>query len=123
MNEVSRENLKPGKLYYIICMNEDVPNKNLSTMVGIFKNLILIDPITITSWYAAVFEWFDISEMKNIKNESDAYKYILQEVQLNNSWRFYEVKKFKIQNDMESRAVKLFLQRIIGDQYFTPINT
>jgi len=124
MQPIDREQLMPNRLYYIECMTEDdhnniIPNINLSIMVGIFKQLKPVFPYGLTPWNAAVFEWFEISKMKTIKNENESRKYILREVELNFLWRFYEVKKFKIQSDMETRAVNLYLRRIIGDPHFT----
>lgn len=124
MQIINRENLEIGKLYYIECMTEDnnyniIPNKDMSIMVGVFKELLPIYPFGLEPWNAAVFSWFNISYMKNITCENDTYKYIIRDVKLNFLWRFYEVKKIQIQRNMESRATNLFLQKIIGDQYFT----
>jgi len=121
MLEVLREELQHGKLYYItefIVDNND-SNRKMIKMVGIFKGLKLIDPGVVEPWNAAVFDWFEVSKMKEINNECEAHKHILYEVQLNSVWKFYEVKKIKIQNDMETRAVEMFLKNIIGDPYFT----
>jgi len=123
MLPVLRENMTIGKLYYIEALTEDefkncVPNKNISMMVGIFKGLKKIVPYVIDQWNAAEFDWFDISNVKEMKNERDAHKYIIREVELNYMWNFYELKKFKIQSNMEERAVNLYLQKIIGDPYF-----
>jgi hypothetical protein len=123
MQEVPRENVTPGKLYYIECLTEDlnnnkIKNQTLSNMVGIFKSIKIIYPEIIAPWNAAVFDWFEISQMKHIKDESDVSKHIIREVELNYLWRFYEVKKFKIQRDMEQRALNLCLQKITGDPYF-----
>jgi len=123
MQEVLRENLVPGKLYYIECLTEDVnnniiQNKNLSNMVGIFKSLKIVYPGIVAPWNAAVFDWFDVSQMKHVKDESDASKHIIREVELNYLWRFYEIKKFKIQREMERRGLSLCLKKITGDPYF-----
>jgi hypothetical protein len=123
MQIIDRENLEIGKLYYIKCMTEDnnhniIPNKDVPIMIGIFKKLLPIYPFGIQPWNAAVFSWFDITKMKYITCENDANKYIIRDVELNSLWRFYEVKKFRIQKNMEYRAVNLLLQKIIGDQYF-----
>ena len=121
MLEIPRENLQHGELYYIteyILDNND-SNRKLIKMVGIFKGLKLIDPIIVQSWNAAVFDWFEVSKIKEINNECDAYKHIIFEVELNYIWKFYEVQKFKIQNNMEARATDMFLKNITGDQYFT----
>lgn len=124
MNHVNREDLLPGKLYYIECMTQDlqsnvIPNVGISTMVGIFIGLKPIYTFNREVWKEARFKWFDVSKLKFMQNESDADKHILHDVGLNYLWRFYEVKKFKIQSDMELRAVNLYLKKIIGDPYFT----
>ena len=123
MQSVDREKLEINKLYYIEYMTHDdnnniIPNKNISIMVGFFKKLLPIYPFGMQPWNSAVFSWFDISNMKYIICENDATKYIIRDVELNFLWRFYEVKKFQIQRNMESSAVNLLLQKIIGDQYF-----
>ena len=124
MNHVNREDLVPGKLYYIECMTQDlqsnvIPNVGISIMVGIFIGLKPIYTFSREVWKEAQFKWFDVSKLKYMQHESDAEKHILRDVGLNYLWRFYEVKKFKIQSDMELRAVNLYLQNIIGDPYFT----
>jgi hypothetical protein len=122
MLPVLRENMEMGKLYYIQALKEDdyrniIPNENLSIMVGIFKHLQEVN--SVITWNAAVFDWFEISNMKEMKDESESHKYVIREVELNYMWSFYEVKKFKIQNDMEMRTLNLILRDIIGDPYFT----
>jgi len=87
-------------------------------MVGIFKSLKIVYPGIVAPWNAAVFDWFDVSQMKHIKDESDVRKHIIREVELNYFWRFYEVRKFKIQRDMERRCLSLCLKKITGDPYF-----
>jgi hypothetical protein len=124
MNPVDREDLVPGKLYYIECMTQDlqsnvIPNVGISIMVGIFIGLKPIYTFSREVWKEAHFRWFDVSNLKCMQHESDSHKHILRDVGLNYLWRFYEVKKFKIQSDMEGRAVNLYLQKIIGDPYFT----
>jgi hypothetical protein len=123
MLEVVREKLERGKLYYITDFSVD--NGNIDSnrkpvkMVGMFKHLKLIDTIVVEPWNTAVFDWFEVSKMKEINNEYEARKHILYEVELNCIWKFYEVQKFKIQNDMEARATNMFLKNITGDPYFT----
>ncbi len=123
MLEVPREKLERGKLYYITDVSVDNgsidSNRKPVKMVGMFKHLKLIDTIVVEPWNTAVFDWFEVSKMKEINNECEARKHILYEVELNCIWKFYEVQKFKIQNDMEARATDVFLKNIIGDPYFT----
>ena len=116
MNHVNREDLVPGKLYYIECMTQDlqsnvIPNVGISIMVGIFIGLKPIYTFSREVWKEAQFKWFDVSKLKYMQHESDAEKHILRDVGLNYLWRFYEVKKFKIQSDMELRAVNLYLDK------------
>ena len=69
MLEVPRENLQHGKLYYIndfFIVDDYNSNRKMIKMVGIFKGLKLIDPIIVQPWNAAVFDWLEVSKMKEI---------------------------------------------------------
>ena len=118
MQEINRDDLEIGKPYYIESLTYADNNNNIN-------NLILNDS------YPKVFATFEgynkpsplfpNVRFVNFKN----FKHINQErivdgydVSLNLLWKFYEVKKYKIQQDMETRACNLFLQKIIGDPHF-----
>lgn len=124
MELVAREDLQIGKLYYIQGVASDdlgnrIPYTTFPIMVGIFKGLKTIYPFVVESWHAAKFDWFEAPKLKNIKDEREVNSHVIREVELNYMWNFYEVKRFKIQNDMEARAVNSYLREIIGDPYFT----
>lgn len=123
MNPIDRENLEIGKIYYIECITYDhnnnvVPNNIAVKMAGIFKGFNLIDVWYTPPWKEAIFDWFNVSKLKYIKNVNDVYNIKTFTVNLNYQWRFFEVKKYKMQSDMESRAVNLYLQSIINDKWF-----
>ena len=117
MQEVLRENLEIGKLYYIECLTED-ENKNVIVnhgspkLWGRFTGLKENEIINNNNNYNCKDALF--SDFRGV-NESIFEGY---NVQLNIWWKFYEVKKFKIQQDMEMRACNLILQNIVGDKYF-----
>lgn len=107
MNPVVRENLEMGKHYYI----ENLDQGHKIKMVGIFKALFVVHGST-GPWNEAEFDWYPVSQMQFKEPQ-------LYTVRLNFCWRFYKVEKFKIQSDMESRAVNLFLQQhVILDPWF-----
>jgi hypothetical protein len=123
MNPIDRENLEIGKIYYIECITYDdhnnvVPNNIAVKMAGIFKGFNLIDVWYTPPWKEAIFDWFNVAKLKYIKNINDVYNIKTFTVNLNYRWRFFEVKKYKMQSDMESRAVNLYLQSIINDKWF-----
>ena len=123
MNPIDRENLEIGKIYYIECITYDhhnnvVPNNIAVKMAGIFKGFNLIDLWYSQPWKETIFDWFNVAKLKYIKNINDVYNIKTFTVNLNYRWRFFEVKKYKMQSDMESRAVNLYLQSIINDKWF-----
>ena len=67
--------------------------------------------------FNAVFDYFPVSKFKNITNVLDIEHITKYRVELNCMWKFYEVKKFKIQNDMEMRATHLQLMNITGEPH------
>ena len=121
MNQVNREDLKPGKLYYIQGLSykdeewnfplEDKKRKN----VGVFLELELMGYPS--NWFNAVFDWFPVSKFKKITNPAEIENIQKYRVSLSCMFRFYEVKKFDIQNDMEMRAVDLQLRNITGEKF------
>ena len=109
MQEVLRENLIPGKEYYLQNFEEthSPPNKPYK-MIAKFKCLA----------HASIdFKWACFSNFRKIENKSVGYN-----VQLNTSWRFYEIARYKVQKNMETRAYNNVLLDLIGDEYFSPID-
>lgn len=111
MNEIHRDNLIIGKIYYIVCLTDDVngnliPNKLIPKLIGTFlKHQYCYD----NDFYFPFFT--DFREI--YEDISKGY-----EVRLNLYWRFYEAKKYDIQQNMENRALNLVLRNIIKDEYF-----
>jgi hypothetical protein len=114
MEPVSRENLQSGKEYYIECLTYDtdsvtiIPNPNIHRLIATFEKLAATQESN--DFKFAFFKYF------REVNRTD--KYIGRDVNLNLLWRFYEVKKYKIQHDMENRALNMVLRQIVGDEYF-----
>jgi len=111
MKEIHRDNLEIGKIYYIVCLTNDVdgnliPNKSISKYIGTFlKHEDCYD----NNFYFTLFK--DFREVCG--DISNGY-----EVRLNLYWCFYEAKKYDIQRNMENRALNLVLRNIIKDEYF-----
>ena len=108
MEIVKRSNLIPGREYYIQCLTNDeynnvVVNVAIDKLIGTF---VLIDQEGF-----AHFRYF-----RTIKEDLQCG----YPVGLGNLWNFYEVKKHRIQQDMEYRALSKIMQEITGDEYFIP---
>jgi len=116
MQEVSRENLVPGKEYYLQCFEPScaAPMKPYK-MIAKFEKLVDVDPEhTVFPW-----QWACFTKFRNLKHKNDpTYG---RRVQLNLYWRFYEIPRHKVQNNMENRAYNMILLEIIGDEYFKPV--
>jgi hypothetical protein len=114
MEPVSREDLQSGKEYYIECLTYGadevtmIPNPNRYRLIATFEKLAATPESD--DFKFAFFKYF------REVNRADAF--IGRDVNLNLLWRFYEVKKYKIQRDMENRALNMVLRRIVGDEYF-----
>jgi len=112
MEEINRENLEVGKEYYIVCLTEDdnknlVPNKAIPKLIATFEKLKELE--SSNGFKFTFFNFFrEINKPKNIGYD----------VQLNLLWKFYEVKKNRIRQQMEDRACNLIIQKILGDEYF-----
>ncbi len=120
MKEINREELIPGKLYYIERLTYDkeqklvVVNEN-GKNVGVFLELEVMGfP---TNWFNAVFHWFPASKMKNVENIQDIEYITKYKVSLNCMFRFYELQKFDIQHKLETRAIELHLRNITGEKF------
>lgn len=112
MEEVLRENLISGKEYYLQNFEEThaLPNKSYK-MIAKFKYL---------AQSAIDFKWACFSNFRKIENKK--YKKVGYNVQLNSSWRFYEIVQHRVQKNMETRAYNIVLLDVVGDEYFRPID-
>ena len=120
MNSVKPENLVVDNLYYITSLSTDDDNNMIendcskkSRKVGIFINMYISN----NGIFNSTFDWFPISKLKNIKKISDIKNIYKYRVTLNCWFRFYELKRFKIQENMEIRGINLVLKKIINDDY------
>lgn len=117
MQEISKENLIPGKEYYIECLTSGktndtmVPCNPIYKMIAKFEKLDTIDP-TISDYRFSYFTNF--RKIKYKKNKNLGYR-----VYLNTFWKFYEIIEDKIQDSMERRSYNMVLQKIVKDEYFT----
>jgi hypothetical protein len=114
MKQVLPKNLIPGKEYYIQSMikNDDgnlIPCLSCQKLVATFDKL---DFYHNSSDFDLLFSYF--SNFRFIKDyESEG-----RPVNLNKYWKFYEVEKYEIQQNMEIRAINSLLRNITGDHYF-----
>jgi len=107
MEEIPRENLIPGKEYYLQCCFEP-PSKPIK-MIGTFERLNR-GPIQVRPCFA---------NFRMLKHRSDLSRGYRIELALH--WKFYEINSPTIQKNMENRAYNMVLLDIIGDEHFKPI--
>ena len=114
MQEIQRENLVPGKEYYLQSFEpSQLPPNKPYKMIAKFKKLKPCAGF-------AVFMFTCFTNFRNIEHKNDStYGYY---VELNLNWRFYEIAHDKVQKNMEKRAYNMVLLKIVNDEYFTPIN-
>jgi hypothetical protein len=113
MQEVIRENLVPGKEYYLQCFEPScLPPYELYKMIAKFEKLEKV-----TNWERACFNNFRRISYRNNPDSTIGYR-----VELNLNWRFYEIPRHKVQKNMENRAYNMILLELIGDEYFKPID-
>ena len=114
MQEVNRENLVPGKEYYLQDFESgyDPPQKPYK-MIAKFEKLV-------QSFWNPDFNWACFTNFRKIEHRNDPS--CIRRVELNYKWRFYEILRDKIQKNMENRAYNMVLQEIVKDEYFTPVD-
>jgi len=122
MNEIHRDNLIPGELYFIEYLSstdfgEIKKNSHVPIMAGTFNNYILVNSVA-GQWRSTAFSWFPANKLLKSPNLSDVYAIPKFDVELNNNWRFYEIRMFKIQKSMETRAINQILKNVTGDEWF-----
>ena len=113
MQEVPKENLVPGKEYYLQDFETGYkPPQKPSKMIAKFEKLI-------ESFWNPEFIWACFTDYRKLEYRNDtSYG---SRVQLNYKWKFYEIMQDKIQKNMENRAYNRVLLDLIGDEYFKPI--
>jgi hypothetical protein len=114
MQEVNREDLVPGKEYYLQDFESgyDPPQKP-SKMIAKFEKII-------QSAWNPDFNWACFTNFRKLEDRNDQSSFL--RVQLNYKWKFYEIRRDKIQKNMENRAYNMILLDLIQDEYFTPVD-
>jgi hypothetical protein len=113
MQEVLRENLVPGKEYYLQDFESGYePPQKPSKMIAKFEKLVQ------SEWNPGYY-WACFTDYRKLEDRNDPSRFL--SVQLNYKWKFYEILRDKIQKNMENRAYNMVLLNLIGDEYFKPI--
>ena len=117
MQEIPRENLVPGKEYYMQCFEPScAPPMKPYKMIAKFEKLVDVDPEhTVFPW-----QWACFTKFRNLKHKNDPT--CVRRVELNLHWRFYEIPRHKVQKNMENRAYNMVMLHITNDEYFRPID-
>jgi hypothetical protein len=111
MQEVGRENLIPGKEYYLECCFAP-PSKPIK-MIGSFEQL------SRGPYLPAKLERTCFTNFRSIEHRNDPSRGYRIELALH--WKFYEINGPTIQKNMENRAYKQVLLDIVKDENFKPI--
>lgn len=120
MIEVTKENLVPGKEYFMECfthdknenlVSNDPPYKMIARFDKLIPSLVFINHPLYYNYKHSRFNNFRRIEYKCDKNMG-------YDVQLNDLWRFYEISENNVQRDMEIRAYDTILKNVIKDEYF-----
>jgi hypothetical protein len=110
MQEIPRENLIPGKEYYLQNFEEahSPPNKPYK-MIGLFEKL---EP----SCGFKAFSWACFSNFRKIEHRNDPT--FTRYVCLGSHWKIYEMPRQKVQKTMENRSYNMILLDLIRDENF-----
>ena len=113
MQEVPRENLIPGKEYYMQCFEpaHSPPNKPYK-MIAKFEKLE-------QSFWNPDWQWAWFINFRKLEHRNNVS--CVRRVQAGYHWRFYEITRDKVQKNMETRAYNRVILDIIKDEYFKPI--
>lgn len=117
MKEISKENLIPGKEYYIECLTTGKNSDTLVSCSPIYKMIAKfekLDTLDLTTSDYKFSYFTNFRKIKYKKNKNLGYR-----VHLNIFWKFYEIVEDKIQESMEKRSYNMVLQEIVKDEYFT----
>jgi hypothetical protein len=110
MQEVSRENLVPGKEYYLQCFTAGyLPPNKPHKMIGTFEKIVHL--------YRERICFTNFRSLKHRNEPSCGYN-----IELALHWTFYEINAPTIQKNMENRAYKQVLLDIVKDEHFKPVD-
>lgn len=106
MQEVSRNNLVPGKEYYLQCFTPScVPPNKPYKMIAKFEKIAHL-----------YRERICFTNFRKIEHRNDPS--CGTSIELDLHWEFYEINGPTIQKNMENRAYKEVLSNIVNDEYF-----
>ena len=110
MQEVSKENLVPGKEYYLqgfsrMCLPPNKPCK----MIGSFEKIVHL-----------YIERICFTNFRSLKQRNEPS--CGRSIELALHWKFYEINGPTIQKNMENRVYKEVLLDVIQDEWFEPID-
>jgi hypothetical protein len=105
MQEVNREDLVPGKEYYI-----ENPVYRLKRIAK-FDKLLIYDGGS--KWWAC---FNNVREIRYKNFPTDGYSSCM-----GYNCKFYEIASHEVQKNMEIRAYNMVLLDLIGDEYFEPV--
>jgi hypothetical protein len=106
MQEVPRENLVPGKEYYVE-----------NTVYGL-KRIAKFDKLLI--YDGGSMRWACFNNVREIKYKNfstDGYS-----SNMGYNCKFYEIASREVQKNMENRAYNKVLLDLVKDEYFTPVD-
>ena len=107
MQEVNRENLVPGKEYYLKRFKY-----RQQKSIAKFEKLITFNEDS--KWWAC---FSNVREIK-YKNDPTSGYYM----SIGYDWKFYEIASYEVQKNMEKRAYNQVLLDLIQDEYFKPVD-
>lgn len=112
LQEIVQSQLESGKQYYVESLSLD-GNKNIICVfkrIATFSHFLCINNNFIDGPKWACFKYFRKIE------DNILYSYDVQLHEL--WWRYYEVKKYHIQQKLETNVCNIILRDITGDEYF-----
>ena len=115
MKDITKEELIPGKEYYMECLTYD-KNKNMVCCNPPYKMIAKFEKLALLYGGFSDYQFPHFSNFRKVyykNNKTAGYN-----VYLNTFWRFYEIAEDAAQLEMEKRAYNLVLLEIIKDEYF-----
>ena len=106
MQVVEYTDLQIGKRYFIDSIDDDNRIRHSGVFMGYMDKVGYANKI-------ACFE-----NIINLPNSKSRISEIKGCGFRNNCWRFYEIKRYQIEQKREDRTLNLILRDIIGDEYF-----
>jgi hypothetical protein len=110
MQEVPREQLIPGKEYYLQNFEKTYfPPEKPYKMIAKFKELKCYSNFAVACF----------SNFRKIQHRNDPL--CVRYVELNLNWKFYEIARDVVQKNMEERAYNMVMRQITSDENFIQV--